>query len=223
MGADSAVTRCIFENDGTGVAAVQFCALRIADSVFRGNKTGIAAREFSTPAILHNLFERNGEAVNLFRKSHARVERNVFSHNRNAVVINYSSYPLVQGNNFDRNDMSVRLEKFQSGDWEERAGSPAITAGEAGRRGSRAMPAGVQPAAFPKRIAARGNWWGPDADRDAARGTLGKIWDGTKHGPVKYDGFGDAEFRIDVVDFSGEEKSPVKDAGPRAGSAGGGG
>lgn len=223
MGGESAVTRCLFENDGTGLSAVQFCALVIADSVFRGNKTGIAVREFSTPTIVHNLFERNGEAVNLFRKSHARVERNVFSNNRNAMVINYSSYPLVQGNNFDRNDMSVRLEKFQSGDWEERAGSPALTAGEAGRRGSRAMPAGVQPAAFPKRISARGNWWGPDADRDPARGTLGKIWDGTKFGPVKYEGFGDAEYRIDVVDFSGEEASPVKDAGPRAGKTTGAG
>ncbi len=217
MGKDSAVSRCLFENDDTGLVAVQFCAVAVSDSVFRGNRTGLAAVEFSTPTIVHNLFERNGEAVSLFRKSHARVEKNVFSHNRNAVVVNYSSYPLIAGNNFDRNDMSVRLERFQSGDWEERAGSPEVTAAEAARRGSRNMPRGVQPGGFPKAVNAKGNYWGPDADRDPAAGTLGKIWDGKKFGPVKYEGFGDAEYRIDVVDVSGEESSPVKDAGPRAG------
>ncbi len=222
MGKESAVSRCLFENDDTGLEAAQFCAVAVSDSVFRGNRTGIAAAEFSTPRILHNLFERNGEAVSLFRKSHARVEKNVFFHNRNAVVLNYSSYPLIAGNNFDRNDMSVRLEKFQSGDWEERAGSPGTTASEAARRGSRNMRRGVPPASFPRRVNAKGNYWGPDAGRDPAGGTLGKIWDGKKFGPVKYDGFGDAEYGIDVVDFSGEEASPVKDAGPRAGPGPGG-
>lgn len=217
MGKESVVSRCVFENDDAGLAAIQFCSLEVSDSVFRGNRTGVAVREFSTPAVVHNLFERNGEAVNLFRKSHARIEKNVFFHNRNAVVVNYSSYPLIAGNNFDRNDMSVRLEKFQSGDWEERAGSPDATRAEAARRGSRAMPAGVPETAFPKRVNARGNFWGPDADRDPARGTLGKIWDGTKFGPVSYEGFGDEKYKIDAVDFSGEEPSPVKDAGPRGG------
>ncbi len=216
-GKESAVSRCLFENDQTALAAVQFSALAVSDSVFRGNKTGIDAREFSTPAVLHNLFERNGDAVNLFRKSHARVEKNAFSHNRNAMVLNYSSYPLIAGNNFERNDMNVRLEKFQSGDWEERAGSVGMTAAEAARRGSPAMPPGAQPGSFPKRVNARGNFWGPDADRDPAAGTLGKIRDGRKFGPVKYDGSGDAEFSIDVVDFSEEATSPVKDAGPRSG------
>ncbi len=216
MGKESVVSRCEFENNDAGLAAVQFCAIEVSDSLFRGNGTGLAAREFSTPTIAHNLFERNGEAVSLFRKSHARIEKNVFLHNRNAVVVNYSSYPLIAGNNFERNDMSVRLEKFQSGDWEERAGSPKTTMAEAARRGSRAMPAGVPPTVFPRRVNARGNFWGADADRDPARGTLAKIWDGTKFGPVTYEGFGDETYRIDVVDFSGEEPAPVKDAGPRA-------
>ncbi len=216
MGKDSAVSRCAFENNGTGIVAVQFCAIAVSDSVFRENATAIDVREFSTPRIVHNRFEGNQAAVNLFRKSHARVEKNVFVHNRNGIVVNYSSYPLIAGNNFDRNDMAVRLGKFQSGDWEERAGSKATTAAEAARRGSRAMPAGVPRSPFPRRVNAKGNFWGPDADRDAAAGTLGKIWDGKKFGPVKYEGFGDAEYAIDVVDFSGEEPAPVKDAGPRA-------
>ncbi len=223
MGKESTVSRCLFENDDTAISAEQFCAVAIADSVFRGNKAGVAVLEFSTPTVVHNLFERNGEAISLFRKSHARVEKNVFSNNRNALVLNYSSYPLIAGNNFDRNDMSVRLERFQSGDWEERAGSVRTTAGEAARRGSRAMPRGAQPVSFPKRVNAKGNYWGPDADRDPAAGTLGKIWDGRKFGPVKYEGFGDAEYRIDVVDFSGEVTSPLSDAGPRAGPGPGGG
>ncbi len=223
MGKDSTVSRCAFENNGTGIVAVQFCAIEVSDSVFRGNATAIDVREFSTPRIAHNRFEANQAAVNLVRKSHARVEKNVFVHNRNAIVVNYSSYPLIAGNNFDRNDMGVRLEKFQSGEWEERAGSGQITAGEAARRGSRAMPAGVPPAGFPRRVNAKGNFWGPDAGRDPATGTLGKIWDGKKFGPVKYDGFGDGEYAIDVVDFSGDEPAPVKDAGPRAPARPGGG
>lgn len=223
MGKDSAVSRCTFENNGTGIFAVQFCAIEVSDSVFRENATAIDVREYSTPMLVHNRFEANQAGVNLFRKAHARIEKNVFFHNRNGIVVNYSSYPFVAGNNFDRNDMAVRLEKFQSGDWEERAGSRQITAGEAARRGSRAMPAGVPPAGFPRRVNAQGNFWGPDAGRDPVAGTLEKIWDGKKFGPVKYEGFGDAEYAIDVVDFSGEEPAPVNDAGPRATAHRGGG
>lgn len=215
MGGNSAVSRCSFENGGAGVVVMQFGAIEVADSTFRGNKAGIAVRDFSSPAIHHNRFEGNETAVDIFRKSHARVERNIFVHNRNAVVVNYSSYPLIGGNNFDRNDMAVRLEKFQSGDWEERKGSPGITSSEASRRGSRVMPSSLPAVVFPKKVNAKGNWWGPDADRDAAAGTLGKIWDGKKFGPVRYEGSGDEEYRIDVVDFSEEVRAPVADAGPR--------
>ncbi len=222
VGKDSLVSRCRFENDGTAVAAVQFCDVEIADSAFRGNRTGVDVREFSAPFLHHNRFEGHEAAVNLFRKAHARVEQNVFFHNRNAVVINYSSYPKIAGNNFDRNDMSIRLEKFQSGDWEEREGSPKLTAGEASLRGSGNRPAGIgqvlsgeRKETFPKRVDARGNWWGPDADRDPAKGTMGKIWDGKKFGPVQYEGFGEKRYEIDVVDFAGESKQPFPDAGPR--------
>ena len=62
---------------------------------------------------------------------------------------------------------------------------------------------------------AKGNYWGPDADRDPAKGTLGKIWDGKKFGPVEYEGFGEKRYEIDVVDFSGESMQPFPDAGPR--------
>jgi parallel beta-helix repeat protein len=206
----------------TGILAVQFCFIEISDSSFKGNQAGVDAREFSAPRIHHNRFESNQAAVTLVRKTHARVEKNVFFHNRNCVVVNYSSYPLITGNNFDRNDMSVRLEKFQSGDWEERAGSPKITAEEAAKRGMMNRPAAIgqvvsgdQKMVFPKRVNAKGNFWGPDADRDPSKGTLGKIWDGKKFGPVRYEGFGEGEYAIDVVDFSEESPSPFPDAGPR--------
>lgn len=222
VGKDSLVSRCRFENNGTGVAAVQFCHVEISDSLFRENRTGIDVREFSAPWIHHNRFEGHENAVNLFRKAHARVEKNVFFHNRNGVVVNYSSYPLIAGNNFDRNDMSVRLGKFQSGDWEEREGSHKLTAGEASLRGAGNRPEGIgqmlagdRKATFPKRVNAKGNYWGPDADRDPAKGTLGKIRDGKKFGPVQYEGFGEKIYEIDVVDFSGESPEPFSDAGPR--------
>ena len=222
MGRDSVVARCRFENDGTGISAIQFCYLEISDSRFQGNRTGVDVREFSAPTIRHNRFEAHEAAVSLIRKSHARVERNVFFHNRNGVVVNYSSYPLIAGNNFDRNDMSIRLEKFQSGDWEEREGSPGLTAGEASLRGAGNRPEGIGrvlagdlQVTFPKRVNAKGNFWGPDADRDRAKGTMGKIWDGRKFGPVVYEGFGEKRYEIDVVDFSGESPDPFPDAGPR--------
>jgi parallel beta-helix repeat protein len=222
MGKESNVSRCTFENNVAGILAVQFCFIEISDSSFKGNQVGVDAREFSAPRIHHNRFESNQAAVTLVRKTHARVEKNVFFHNRNCVVVNYSSYPLITGNNFDRNDMSVRLEKFQSGDWEERAGSPKITAEEAAKRGMMNRPAAIgqvvsgdQKMVFPKRVNAKGNFWGPDADRDPVKGTLGKIWDGKKFGPVRYEGFGKGEYAIDVVDFSEESPSPFPDAGPR--------
>lgn len=220
MGTDSSISRCSFENDGTGILAVQFCAVEIADSRFRENVTGVEAREFSTPKIHHNRFEANQAAVNLFRKSHAVIEHNVFLHNRNAVVVNYSSYPRIFGNNFERNDMSVRLERFQSGDWEEREGSLVLAGAEATRRGSRNVGLTAQNAPFPKRVLARGNYWGADADRDPSKGTMGKILDGKKFGPVRYEGFGDKEYAIDVVDFTEEVPSPIRDAGPRGEAAG---
>ena len=218
MGKESVVSRCEFRNNGTGLLAVRFSYLEVSDSTFRGNLAGVDAKEFSAPSVRHNRFEANQVAVNLFRKSHAVVERNVFFHNRDAVVVNYSSYPRIAGNNFDRNDMSVRLEKFQSGDWEERAGSSRLVAGEAALRGSRnpnMEEALRRKVSFPKRVNAKGNYWGPDADRDPARGTLGKIRDGKKYGPVRYEGFGDDEYAIDVVDFAEELPSPAPDAGPR--------
>ncbi|RJP25209.1 MAG: right-handed parallel beta-helix repeat-containing protein [Deltaproteobacteria bacterium] len=219
MGKDSAVSRCEFRNNGTGLLAVQFSSVEVSDSTFRENLTGVDAKEFSSPAVRHNRFEANQAAVNLFRKSHAVVEKNVFFHNRDAVVVNYSSYPRIAGNTFDRNDMSVRLEKFQSGDWEERSGSKEISGGEAAKRGSQfAAIAGMQ-AKFPKRVFARGNHWGPDPERNPEKGTLGKIRDGRKYGPVRYEGFGDGEYSIDVVDFSEELPSPAPDAGPRGGGS----
>jgi len=218
LGKDSAVSRSSFENNETAILAVQFSSLEVSDSVFRGNKAAVDVREFSTPTLHHNRFEGNEVSINLFRKSHAVVRDNVFFHNRNAIVVNYSSYPLVAGNNFDRNDMSVRLETFQSGDWEERSGSSGLVAGEAALRGSRnpnMEQALGQKDPFPKRVNAKGNYWGPDADRDSAKGTLGKIRDGKKFGPVRYEGFGDQEYRIDVVDFSEESPTPFPGAGPR--------
>lgn len=215
MGKDSSVSRSEFRNNGTGLLAVQFASVEVSDSTFRENMTGVDAKEFSSPSVRHNRFEANQVAVNLFRKSHAVVEKNVFFHNRDAVVVNYSSYPRIAGNNFERNDMSVRLEKFQSGDWEERSGSGGISGGEAGKRGSQfAAIAGTQ-AKFPKRVYARGNHWGPDPERNPEKGTLGKIRDGKKYGPVRYEGFGDGEYAIDVVDFADELPSPAPDAGPR--------
>jgi hypothetical protein len=215
MGKESSVSRCEFRNNGAGLLAVQFSSVEVSDSTFRENMTGVDAKEFSSPAVRHNRFEAYQVAVNLFRKSHAVVEKNVFFHNRDAVVVNYSSYPRIAGNNFDRNDMSVRLEKFQSGDWEERSGSREISGGEASKRGSQfAAIAGTQ-AKFPKRVYARGNHWGPDPERNPEKGTLGKIRDGKKFGPVRYEGFGDGEYAIDVVDFAEELPSPAPDAGPR--------
>ncbi|GAB4239092.1 MAG: hypothetical protein OHK0028_16810 [Deltaproteobacteria bacterium] len=219
MGKDSVVSRSSFENNETGIFAVQFSSLEVSDCGFRGNRTAVDVREFSTPSIHHNRFEGNEVSINLFRKAHATVRSNVFFHNRNGIVINYSSYPLITGNNFDRNDMSVRLETFQSGDWEARSGSSKLMAGEAAMRGSRnpnlEQALGTK-GSFPMRVNAKGNYWGPDADRDPARGTLGKIRDGKTFGPVRYEGFGNEEYGIDVVDFSEESMKPVPGAGPRA-------
>ncbi|MFA6147240.1 MAG: right-handed parallel beta-helix repeat-containing protein [bacterium] len=218
MGKDSGVDRCLFENNETGILAVQFSSLQVSDSVFRGNKAAVDVREFSTPTLHHNRFEGNEVSINLFRKAHAVIRDNVFFHNRNAIVVNYSSYPLVAGNNFDRNDMSVRLETFQSGDWEERSGSSRLMTGEAALRGSRSPimdQALGQKVSFPKRVNAKGNYWGPDADRDPAKGTLGKIRDGKTFGPVRYEGYGTETYRIDVVDFSDESPGPFPGAGPR--------
>jgi nitrous oxidase accessory protein NosD len=218
MGKNSTVARCSFENDDTGLLAVQNSLLEVQDSVFLGNRTGLEVQEFSSPGVRNNRFERNQVALSVIRKSRPAVERSVFYHNRTAVVVNYSSYPRIAGNNFDRNDMSVRLEKFQSGDWEERAGSRQITGAELARRSppSQGMGQMLQEYTFSRRIEARGNFWGPDPERDFSRGTLGKIWDGKKFGPVRYEGSGDEEFAIDEVDFAEEAQAPFPEAGPRA-------
>jgi nitrous oxidase accessory protein NosD len=217
MGKNSAVARCSFENDDTGLLAVQNCQVDVVDSAFLGNRAGLEVQEFSSPGIRNNRFERNQVALSVIRKSRPAVERNVFYHNRTAVVVNYSSYPRISGNNFDRNDMSVRLERFQSGDWEERAGSRPITGAEIARRSppSQGMGQMLREYTFSRRIDARGNFWGPDPERDFSRGTLGKIQDGKKFGPVRYEGSGEEEYAIDVVDFAEEAQSPFPDAGPR--------
>ena len=216
MGRNSALVRCVFENDDAGLLAVQNSSLEVTDSVFLGNRSGAEVQEFSSPSIRNNRFERNQVAVSVIRKSRPLVGNNVFYHNRTALVVNYSSYPRILGNNFDRNDMSVRLEKFQSGDWEERVGSRQITGAEIARRAppDRGMANALQEYPVSRRIDARGNFWGPDPERDAAAGTLGKIRDGKKFGPVRYEG-SDGEYAVDVVDFTEESATPFPDAGPR--------
>jgi len=222
MGKDSSVDRCSFENNGAGILAVQNCTVEVRDSVFLGNRTAVDVQEFSSPAIRNSRFERNQVAVNVLRKSRPAVERNLFTHNRTAVVVNYSSYPKISGNNFDRNDMSVRLEQFQSGDWEERVGSRQVTGSELNRRGPRTPGTEEALRGYPvsRRIDAKGNYWGPDPERDPAKGTHGKIRDGRKFGPVRYEGSGDAEFAIDVVDAADEAHAPLPGAGPRPDSPG---
>jgi len=216
MGKNSVVERCSFENNGTGILASQSCTVEVRDSAFIGNQAALDVQEFSSPAIRNNRFERNQVAVNVLRKSRPEVGKNVFRHNRNAMVVNYSSYPKIAGNDFERNDMSVRLEKFQSGDWEERVGSRQVTGSELRRRGPRTPGTDEALKSYPvqKRIDAKGNYWGPDPDRNPAKGTAGKIWDGRKFGPVRYEDTGDAEFAIDVVDWSEGSDTPIPGAGP---------
>jgi hypothetical protein len=216
MGKNSVLERCSFENNGTGVLASQNCTVEVVESVFLGNQAALDVQEFSSPTIRNNRFERNQVAVNVVRKSRPEIAKNVFTHNRNALVVNYSSYPKITGNDFERNDMSVRLEKFQSGDWEERVGSRQVTGSELRRRGPRTPGTDEALRSYPvqKRIDARGNYWGPDPERDPAKGTAGKIRDGRNFGPVRYEDTGDQEFAIDVVDWSEESATPVPGAGP---------
>ncbi|RMG57106.1 MAG: right-handed parallel beta-helix repeat-containing protein [Deltaproteobacteria bacterium] len=218
-GKTTEVTRCSFENNQTGILTVQFTACQISDCVIRKNRVGLDAREFSSPHVTHCEFTSNETAVNLFRKSNSLIDFNVFLNNRTAIMIDYSSYPGIFNNNFERNDMHIRLGKFQSGDWEAREGSRRISRREAMRRGSRNMAAFDVKVDYPGRVNARGNFWGTDLGEPSGEEmNLEKIWDGRDFGPVKYEGYGDREYKIDIVDFSDWKRAPVPDAGVRKGS-----
>ncbi len=196
--------------------SVQFSFEKISDCTFKNNKSAIDIREFSSPHVTHCDIVGNQLGINLFRKSNSLIDFNVLLNNRTGIMINFSSYPGIFSNNFERNDMHVKLGEFQSGDWEKRAGSKNISGREAARRGSRNIGAFKGERSYPRRVNAKGNFWGTDlGDFESSEVNLEKIWDGNDFGPVTYEGYGDEKYTIDRVDFSEWKREPVKEAGTR--------
>ncbi len=217
VGADLRQTRrspriafCTFRKNEAGVSASLFAHPFVDACDFRQNEVGFSADQFSGPFVRFSDFQGNGEAVRLDKKSNARLEGNLLRDNKVALFADYSSYPKVGGNRFQDNEWHVRLGIYQSSDWERRQGSRAImmgTAKEAGTRNPFLMEGQVPPGEGIFSVA--GNAFDAETAAEMAAGpdaNLTRFWDGRDQGPVRYEGFGEGEYAVDVIQY--EAKPP---------------
>ena len=203
-GPDTVVEKNRFAgNSDAAVLAVSYTSPVIRNNYMTGGKYGIYANQFSSPVIENNVIRETEQAVHLNKKNISQVKGNVLADSGVGIFCDFSSYPLIRDNLFSGNGKHLMLGKFQSSNWESRAGSKNFVMETAARQGSRNPRLGQGPKTFPEAVDATGNWWdektlkemtekGEDAD-------ISTLYDGHDLPEVTYEGFGEETYRIDKI------------------------
>jgi len=203
-GPDTVVERNRFvDNSDAAVLALSYTSPVIRNNYMAGGKYGIYATQFSSPLIEDNEIRDMALAVHLNKKNVSRFQGNVVADSRIGMFYDFSSYPLIRDNLFSGNGKHLKLGKFQSSDWESRAGSKNYVLETAARQGSRNPRLGQGPKEFPQAVDATGNWWdektfkemiekGGDAD-------ISTLYDGHDLPEVTYEGFGEESYLLDKI------------------------
>jgi hypothetical protein len=217
-GPDTIVERNRFVNNSdAAVLALSYTSPVIRNNYMTGGKYGIYANQFSSPLIVDNVIREMEQAVHLNKKNISQLKGNVLADSGVGIFCDFSSYPLIRDNLFSGNRMHLKLGKFQSSNWESRAGSKSYVLETATRQGSRNPRLGQGPKEFPEAVDATGNWWdektikemtekGKDAD-------ISTLYDGHDLPEVTYEGFGEETYRLDKILYLPALKTESETAG----------
>ena len=179
-----------------------------------GGKYGIFANQFSSPIILDNRVQKMEEAVHLNKKNASRFEGNVLADSKVGMFIDFSSYPHIRDNLFTGNDLHIKLGKFQSSNWEARAGSKRMVMQTAAQAGSRNPRLAQGPEDFPEVVDAVDNWWDRktvgEMKSEGEAAEISSLYDGNDMPQVTYEGFGEESYALDkILYWPVLEKDPV--------------
>ena len=203
-GPDTVVERNRFvDNSDAAVLALSYTSPVIRNNYMAGGKYGIYANQFSSPIIENNEIREMEQAVHLNKKNHSQLKGNVLADSEVGIFCDFSSYPLIRGNLFSGNRSHIKLGRFQSSDWESRAGSKNYVLETAARQGSRNPRVGQGPKEFPEAVDATGNWWDEktlnEMTETGENADISSLYDGHDLPEVTYEGFGEESYRLDKI------------------------
>jgi parallel beta-helix repeat protein len=203
-GPDTIVERNRFANNSeAAVLALSYTSPVIRNNYMTGGKYGIYANQFSSPFIVDNVIREMEQAVHLNKKNISQVKGNVVAGSGIGIFCDFSSYPLIRDNLFSDNGKHLMLGKFQSANWESRAGSKNFVLETATRLGSRNPRLGQGPKVFPEAVDATGNWWDEKTIKEMTEkgmdANISTLYDGHDLPEVTYEGFGEETYRLDKI------------------------
>jgi len=203
-GPDTVVEKNRFVNNSdAAVLALSYTSPLIKNNFMMGGHYGIYANQFSSPVIADNVIRKMEQAVHLNKKNVSRLEGNIVADSGVGIFCDFSSYPLIRGNDFSGNGTHLKLGRFQSSNWESRAGSKNFVMETAARQGSRNPRLGEGPKEFPEAVDATGNWWDEETLKEmtlkGADADITSLYDGHDLPDVTYEGFGEETYRIDKI------------------------
>jgi len=217
-GPDTVVEKNRFDgNSDAAVLALSYTSPVIRNNYMTGGKYGIYANQFSSPKITNNVIRKMEQAVYLNKKNVSQIQDNVMADSGVGIFCDFSSYPLIRGNSFFDNAAHLKLGKFQSSNWESRAGSKNFVLETAARQGSRNPRLGQGPKEFPEAVDATGNWWDEKTIREMTEkggdADISTLYDGHDMPEVTYEGFGEETYRLDKVHYLPALESKPEAAG----------
>ncbi|WP_303720202.1 nitrous oxide reductase family maturation protein NosD [Malonomonas rubra] len=206
-----------FQQNEMAIVAVSFSYPTILQNNFIDNGTALHNDQFGSAKVEHNLFKNNRTAIYNNRKSNPQVRKNLFENNQLALFCDYSSYPEIKQNHFLANQRAVELGIYQSADWEQQAGSTKLLRQKANERKSRNPLLAQAPTKFTDRVDITDNWWGEQTEllqKSGAEANLDLFFDRRDKPLVSYPGYGDQQYRLDLVVYAPWLNEPVADVGP---------
>ncbi len=201
----------------TAIKCAGFAKPDITGNYLAENEAGISTFHFSSPLIQNNDIIGNSKGIIAYKKANAKISKNNIIDNDVGLFIDFSSYPTISYNNLIDNTFAVKLGTFQSADWEKSVGSADIMKKEAQRRQSKANFAAVDLQGIKDVVDMTKNFWGEEVTKELEEKGSGKdisvIYDYYDKNMVKYDGYGDKEYKLDKVDYNNWYKKLIEGCG----------
>jgi hypothetical protein len=221
------ISRSTFLGNKTGISAQHFSSPLVDACEFRDNEIAFSAEGFSNPFLRYCAFLDNGQATRFVKKSNGRLSGVRWERNKVALFADFASYPAVTGNLFTDNEWHVRLGNEQSVDFERKRGSVQLTRDAAKKKANPGVEATSPPAPLRPGVVSvenavfsvAGNAWDEMTQKEMTSGpdaNVSRFWDGRDQEPVRYAGFGDDRYAVDVITFLPFARRDQVKVGPEA-------
>ncbi|UCG38140.1 MAG: right-handed parallel beta-helix repeat-containing protein [bacterium] len=219
-GPDTVLEKNLFvDNTEAAILALSYTSPTVTNNFISGGKYGVVANQFSSPRLVNNVLRGMEQALHLNKKNSSEVRGNILSHSVTGIFCDFSSYPTVRDNLFADNETHIRLGRFQSSDWEGKAGSRGLVLRSAARQGSRNPRLAEGPEQFPEAVDGSGNWWDArtlaEMEAKGADADISTLFDGHDLPEVTYEGFGEETYRLDRIIYVPPRTGPPEGAGLR--------